>query len=83
MFEEMQRKDKIEVGPSYSDYLIKRGKTYQEKREEKKAKQEAEDVYRKECTFSPNVQASKRENYPNVSQTRQPGSASKWEELYH
>jgi hypothetical protein len=49
----MVKKQKIEVGTSYEDYLMKRGKMYEQKRQEEQAKKDMEDPENKECTFQP------------------------------
>jgi hypothetical protein len=80
----MIAKQKIEVGQSYEDYLIMRGKLYEKKRQEEQAKKDMEDLESKECTFKPVVLSSKRKGEGNESiASKQLNSASKWDELYH
>lgn len=69
---------------SHQDYLINRGKMYEQKRMMEQQKKDMEDPENRECTFAPLVQNSARKDNDNVSSSRvqNNNSANKWEELY-
>ena len=77
----MLAQNKLQIGPgqSYEDYLINRGRQYDEKRQQEQAKKDMQDPESRECTFQPvTSNNADREFSPN----KQPTSANKWEELY-
>ena len=43
--------NKIQVGSTYEDYLINRGKQYEQKRQEGQARKDMDDPENRECTF--------------------------------
>lgn len=69
---------------SHQDYLINRGKMYEQKRMMEQQKKDMEDPENRECTFAPQVQNanSARKIDDNVSTSRVQNSGNKWEELY-
>ncbi len=88
IFEEMQTKNKINIGDNYGDYLMQRGREYDQKRIDKSNQKMIEDPENNECTFQPsiyNAMNKKGEKNQNESHSRiaNANSASKWEELYH
>lgn len=78
----MVESQKIQVAGSYEDYLINRGKAYEQRRFDEQAKKDMADPESKECTFSPNIYARKGGPEADQSASRVTNSANKWEELY-
>ena len=58
IFEKMLTTKKIEVGGSYQDYLINRGKQYDLKRLGEQEKKLVDDPENKDCTFRPQTYSS-------------------------
>lgn len=80
----MVAKQKIQKGGmSHQDYLINRGRQYEQKRQMEQVKKDMEDPENRECTFAPTVFNSARKGEDNASANRVNNSASKWDELYH
>ena len=79
----MVENNKVEVGQSYEDYLMKRGKMYEQKRQEEQEKREMTDPDGIECTFQPAVSGRKpaESHNPNSSRFGQ-NSGNKWDQLY-
>ena len=50
-------------GLSHAEYLIQKGKEYEQKRMEKLAEKEAKKMLDSECTFSPQILISPQEKY--------------------
>ena len=56
IYESMIAKQKIQKGGmSHQDYLINRGKQYEQKRQMEKEQKDMDDPESKECTFKPQV----------------------------
>jgi len=84
IYDSMIAKQKIEKkdGMSHQDYLISRGKQYEQKRQQEQHRKDMEDPEARECTFAPVVQNSGRKGPDdNCSQNRL-NSGNKWDELY-
>jgi len=82
IFSKMVADNKIQVGQSYEDYLISRGKQYEQKRQNKQAEKDMADLENRECTFMPQVQGSSRQGDQARMGHSHSQSANKWEELY-
>ena len=74
----MVESGKVEVGQSYEDYLMKKGREYEANRQELQLRKDMADAEAEACTFQPTVYMRKgQEHYSSARYNNDSGS--KWE----